>query len=465
MKKLTLRDLQSLAQELPVVSEKDQRVYVGGGTGSNLNPFSEEEYRSMLGAGTWEGGFVMTDESGSTGMSMQYIPSSPSTEEDLLPESAGNHELYSMFDNHQLMTMDLNDGDSENCSTMPSGYWDGSGFWTGSGYLDGSGYWDGSGYVTESGYWDGSGWTDEISGDWAFDRDMSEVEIRPEKGGTSEVVVRPGTGGGSFGGGFQDMGGLFGGGGNNGSGNTGSGNNVGGGTSGGNESGGSSSVGGDSSSSGIITGGHGVGHGGGNDSKMDAERVQGFKDNVVKGEEWKNLTQAQRDIFERLDIQINENLDNPKYDSKKNVMYIYDVNMGVDSLRHEMLHAYQDQVLDALDGATSHSNGEFQAFLMDSIRGNINLNKITNEGLSAFYDWHGKYVELEDTTITVDKNAFKSTEFDKMYEGFRERHKELAKEATDQSLKAAYEKYAQDPDPNYKWEWEKVLDFSGIQVK
>ncbi len=465
MKKLTLRDLQSLAQELPVVSEKDQRVYVGGGTGSNLNPFSEEEYRSMLGAGTWEGGFVMTDESGSTGMSMQYIPSSPSAEEDLLPESAGNHELYSMFDNHQLMTMDLNDGDSENCSTMPSGYWDGSGFWTGSGYLDGSGYWDGSGYVTESGYWDGSGWTDEISGDWAFDRDMSEVEIRPEKGGTSEVVVRPGTGGGSFGGGFQDMGGLFGGGGNNGSGNTGSGNNVGGGTSGGNESGGSSSVGGDSSSSGIITGGHGVGHGGGNDSKMDAERVQGFKDNVVKGEEWKNLTQAQRDIFERLDIQINENLDNPKYDSKKNVMYIYDVNMGVDSLRHEMLHAYQDQVLDALDGATSHSNGEFQAFLMDSIRGNINLNKITNEGLSAFYDWHGKYVELEDTTITVDKNAFKSTEFDKMYEGFRERHKELAKEATDQSLKAAYEKYAQDPDPNYKWEWEKVLDFSGIQVK
>ena len=465
MKKLTLKDLQSLAHELPVVSEKEQRVYVGGGTGSNLNPFSEEEYRSMLGDGTWEGGFVMTDESGSTGMSMQYIPSSPSAEEDLLPESAGNHELYSMFDNHQLMTMDLNDGDSENCSTMPSGYWDGSGFWTGSGYLDGSGYWDGSGYVTESGYWDGSGWTDEISGDWAFDRDMSEVEIRPEKGGTSEVVVRPGTGGGSFGGGFQDMGGLFGGGGNNGSGNTGSGNNVGGGTSGGNESGGSSSVGGDSSSSGIITGGHGVGHGGGNDSKMDAERVQGFKDNVVKGEEWKNLTQAQRDIFERLDIQINENLDNPKYDSKKNVMYIYDVNMGVDSLRHEMLHAYQDQVLDALDGATSHSNGEFQAFLMDSIRGNINLNKITNEGLSAFYDWHGKYVELEDTTITVDKNAFKSTEFDKMYEGFRERHKELAKEATDQSLKAAYEKYAQDPDPNYKWEWEKVLDFSGIQVK
>ena len=111
MKKLTLKDLQSLAHELPVVSEKEQRVYVGGGTGSNLNPFSEEEYRSMLGDGTWEGGFVMTDESGSTGMSMQYIPSSTSAEEDLLPESAENHDLYSMFDNHQLMTMDLNDGD------------------------------------------------------------------------------------------------------------------------------------------------------------------------------------------------------------------------------------------------------------------------------------------------------------------------------------------------------------------
>ena len=228
MKKLTLKDLQSLAHELPVVSEKEQRVYVGGGTGSNLNPFSEEEYRSMLGDGTWEGGFVMTDESGSTGMSMQYIPSSTSAEEDLLPESAENHDLYSMFDNHQLMTMDLNDGDSENCSTMPSGYWDGSGFWTGSGYFDGSGYWDGSGYVTASGYWDGSGWTDKVSGDWAFERDLSEVDVRPEKGDTSEVVVRPGSGGGSFGGGFQDIGGLFDGGGHN-----GSGNNVGGGTSGG----------------------------------------------------------------------------------------------------------------------------------------------------------------------------------------------------------------------------------------
>ena len=156
---------------------------------------------------------------------------------------------------------------------------------------------------------------------------------------------------------------------------------------------------------------------------------------------------------------------NPQYDSKKNIMYIYDANMNVNSLKHEMLHAYQDQILDALDGATSHSNGEFQAFLMDSIRGNINMNKITNEGLSAFYAWHGKYVELGDTTITVDKNAFKSAEFDKMYAGFRDRHKELAEKATDKSLKAAYEKYAQAPDPNYKWEWEKVLDFSGVQVK
>lgn len=136
--------------------------------------------------------------------------------------------------------------------------------------------------------------------------------------------------------------------------------------------------------------------------------------------------------------------------------------MNVNSLKHEMLHAYQDQVLDALDGATSHSNGEFQAFLVESIRGGIDMNKITNEGVLAYYDWMEKYVELEGT---VDKNAFSSIEFDKMYEGFRERHKELAKEATDQSLKAAYEKYAQDPDPNYKWEWEKVLDFSGIQVK
>ena len=85
MKKLRLRDLQALAHELLPVNRLEQRSLMGGGTGSNLDPFSQEEYRTMLAQGTWEGGFVAGDVQDPTSVSMQYIPSSSSSgEEELL---------------------------------------------------------------------------------------------------------------------------------------------------------------------------------------------------------------------------------------------------------------------------------------------------------------------------------------------------------------------------------------------
>ena len=44
MKKLTLKDLQALAHVMAHVSEMEQRCFVGGGTGGNLDPFTDGNY-------------------------------------------------------------------------------------------------------------------------------------------------------------------------------------------------------------------------------------------------------------------------------------------------------------------------------------------------------------------------------------------------------------------------------------
>ena len=57
-RKLTRKSLDELALIMPVLSGDVQRRYVGGGDGSKENPFTEEEYDSMVNAGTWDGGYV-----------------------------------------------------------------------------------------------------------------------------------------------------------------------------------------------------------------------------------------------------------------------------------------------------------------------------------------------------------------------------------------------------------------------
>lgn len=43
---------------MPVISELEQRSYVGGGDGSADNPYTQEEMDRMLASGTWNGGYV-----------------------------------------------------------------------------------------------------------------------------------------------------------------------------------------------------------------------------------------------------------------------------------------------------------------------------------------------------------------------------------------------------------------------
>ena len=448
MKKLRLKDLHALAHEMPHVSEKEQRGFVGGGTGSNLDPFSQDEYRTMQANGTWEGGFVMGDAQDPLGASLQYIPSSSYLqEEETWTDAEAKNGLFSLFENHQIMTMSLESEDGENYCDLPSGYWDGSGFMTESGYLDISGYWDGSGFMTESGYWDGSGWMDpaDISGDWDKDGgELPEVPVDGDRGGGG----LPGGGGdGNFGDGFNDIFGILGGGNNNGGNDSpgtghisGSG---GGGRPGGNDGG----------------GGNIPDNGEGNDSDSEKDPVQILRE---KFESEYNLTKSQKDFLDTVDIRYDESAKNPGYDAKNNILIVNSMDIGENALMHELLHAYQDQKLDSLDGATSLSNAEFQVYFMNSLRGN-DLNLFTEKANELFMDWHSKYVQPDYGIIQLE--GFDDPILNSIYAEFREACRQKAKNAEDSSLKKSYEKYAQDPDPNYKWSWKEFATFYGFKCE
>ena len=48
---------------MPVLSEMEQRSFVGGGTGTSTDPYTMEEFERMLISGTWEGGYVLYGDS------------------------------------------------------------------------------------------------------------------------------------------------------------------------------------------------------------------------------------------------------------------------------------------------------------------------------------------------------------------------------------------------------------------
>lgn len=58
-RKITRSSLEQLAKELPVLSEQEQRYYIGGGSGTEQDPYDYEEYRRMSVSGTWMGGYVL----------------------------------------------------------------------------------------------------------------------------------------------------------------------------------------------------------------------------------------------------------------------------------------------------------------------------------------------------------------------------------------------------------------------
>src|SRR5690554_542089 len=58
MKTLTRKNLSDLARVMLQISEREQRSYVGGGTGTYEDPYTIAEFDMMCANGTWNGGYV-----------------------------------------------------------------------------------------------------------------------------------------------------------------------------------------------------------------------------------------------------------------------------------------------------------------------------------------------------------------------------------------------------------------------
>ena len=58
MRQLTRKNLDELAKEMPVISEIQQKAFIGGGNGTSTSPYTAAEYTALCASGTWDGGYV-----------------------------------------------------------------------------------------------------------------------------------------------------------------------------------------------------------------------------------------------------------------------------------------------------------------------------------------------------------------------------------------------------------------------
>lgn len=58
-RKITVGTLAELAKRMPVLSEEVQRSFIGGGDGTQTNPFTESEFDKFLSSGHFPGGYVL----------------------------------------------------------------------------------------------------------------------------------------------------------------------------------------------------------------------------------------------------------------------------------------------------------------------------------------------------------------------------------------------------------------------
>nr|WP_320057661.1 hypothetical protein [uncultured Bacteroides sp.] len=58
MRKLTKKSLCKLAKTMPVIEEKALMKFIGGGSGTSADPYTQAELDRMINNGTWDGGFV-----------------------------------------------------------------------------------------------------------------------------------------------------------------------------------------------------------------------------------------------------------------------------------------------------------------------------------------------------------------------------------------------------------------------
>lgn len=175
-RRITRQSLEELQKALTVLSRQEQAYYIGGGTGTEEDPYTYVEYQDLLKSNDWSGGYVnmlqtseVEDEE--TGEVTQKEIIKAIYIEGIAREDPIAKEI-------DLDAVDII-GVDKSKNKKVSGSWDGSGgdyYFGHFGRGIGSGIWDQSWYDISgnvSGMWDGSGFSggfmDGDSGVWGAD--------------------------------------------------------------------------------------------------------------------------------------------------------------------------------------------------------------------------------------------------------------------------------------------------------
>ncbi len=59
MRKLTKASLSELAESKEIISFREQKSYVGGGSGTDTDPYTQQEFETIVQNGNWTGGWVL----------------------------------------------------------------------------------------------------------------------------------------------------------------------------------------------------------------------------------------------------------------------------------------------------------------------------------------------------------------------------------------------------------------------
>lgn len=132
MKKLLLKNLDELAKIMPVISELEQRSYIGGGNGTQKDPYTVEEFYIMSANKLWTGGYVVGW--GYTFADAVATGSYSSGNSNNIPGSSG-------YWGYDIDGSGYINGNSSNPSGGSSGNNDDTGYWdpNNGGYIYGSG--------------------------------------------------------------------------------------------------------------------------------------------------------------------------------------------------------------------------------------------------------------------------------------------------------------------------------------
>lgn len=204
MRKLNSMTLDALRAVIPVLSEKEQSACIGGGSGSELTPFSMEEFTGLFHDGIWKGGYVQLENDGLSS-SICYVSSTGGIENYSGDSAVGVKALAARIGSGSVDDEPTPNHDGCTCGA------DCDPCMTGSGCEDCLARLEGSGLIDDSGLIDGSGELDTCSGCTTCEESgsgcWSECETchGDEEGDENvielpEIIVTPGGNSGNSGG-------------------------------------------------------------------------------------------------------------------------------------------------------------------------------------------------------------------------------------------------------------------------